>query len=329
MSAAIAGKRVLFEKEASVVVAEWEHPKLEAGMVLVKNVVSLVSAGTELSRLYNYHPKPQPFPRNTGYASVVKIEELGEGVEGLDPNKLYLAKMGHISHGVVPPDSLIELPENVKPEHAVFVVMACIALRSVRQAKVSIGDSALVIGLGLVGQFAQILSRLSGGCPVVGCDLSPKRRAIAEQTGLLRALDPMAKDYQEQLRSFTESGRYRATFDSTGTPKVFDQLPELTDDNGRLMILGGIHKTVDFDFYTHAQKRNLRIIGSGSCDKYDWPWDETNNRKALLRLMADGVLDVSPLMTHYVPMEKAPEIYPMLHTEKDACMGAVFTWDGE
>lgn len=324
---AVLGKRVLFEQEASVVVAEWEQPRPEPGQVLVQNVASLVSAGTELSRLYNYHPKPQPFPRNTGYASVVKVVETGVGVEGFDPDTLYLAKMGHISHSIQDSAALIEIPAHLKAEHAVFTILGCIALRAVRQSKAGIGDSALIVGLGLIGQFAQILSRLAGACPVVGADLSPRRRAIAEQTGLLRTLDPLADDYQEQLNSFTESGRYRAVFDSTGTPKVFAQLPALTDDNGRLMILGGIHKTVDFDFYTHAQKRNLRIIGAGSPDQYDWPWDEMANRKALLRLMADGQLDVSPLLTHHVPMEQAPEMYPMLHHDKDACMGTVFSWE--
>ncbi|NRA38900.1 MAG: zinc-binding alcohol dehydrogenase [Planctomycetes bacterium] len=327
-SAKVTGKRVLFEKEASVVIADWQQPHPQAGQALVKNVASLVSAGTELSRLYNYHPKPQPFPTNTGYASVVEVIEVGPDVDCVQVGKKYLAQMGHISHGIQAADSLIEIPDNVAPEHAVFSILAAIALRAVRQAKVSIGDSVLVVGLGLIGQFAQTLSRIAGGNPVVAGDLSPKRRGIAEEMGLLRCLDPLTDDYQDQLTSFTESGQYRVTIDSTGTPQVFAQLPALTENNGRVMILGGIHKTVDFDFYTHAQKRNLRIIGAGSPDKYDWPWDEKANRQALLRLMADGQLDVAPLLTHHVPMEKAPEIYPMLHTDKDACMGAVFSWEG-
>jgi len=320
------GKRVLFPEVGKVEIADWSSEGPKKGQVMMKNIASLVSAGTELSILYGYHTKPRTYPRNSGYASCAEVVEVGESVEHISEGELYVCSMGHISHLNVDTEKLVPVPEGIKPEHAVFSIVGAISLRAVRQANITVGDSVLVVGLGLIGQFAQIFSRIAGGIPVAGADLSGYRRSIGEKTGLIHALDPKADDYEEKLNSISPQGRFGAVLDSTGTPDVFAGLPEYTADNGRIIILGGVHKKVEFDFYTHAMKRNLSIIGAGYPDPRDWPYDRFENWNVILSLMAEGRLDVSPLLTHHVDYTEAPDMYPMLRDDKDRVLGTVFKW---
>ena len=325
--AAYKGKRIVFAAVGKVEILDFEQEKPKKGEVTIQNICSLISAGTELSRLYDYHMVKKPYPCNTGYLSCGKVVDIGEGVTGIKMGGIYLAgSMGHLGYLNVPAADLIAVPEGLKPEDAVFTNIGGISIRAVRQANIHLGDSVFIVGLGLIGQFAQIFSRLDGGVPVVGVDLSPKRRKIAEQTGLKYALDPKAADFEDALKKITGDGLFRACLDSTGTPFAISSLPARTAKFGSIIVLGGVHEKVSTDFYTYIQKRNLRIIGAGEPDPANFPYDGKENPKVILNLMKENILDVTPLRTHFVGLEKAAEMYRMLHEEKDAGMGVVFKW---
>ena len=321
------GRRVVFTEVGKVEVKSWEQNAPAPGNVVLKTVASMISAGTELSRLYNYHMVPRPYPQNTGYLSIAEVVAVGKGVENLKEGDIVDGSYSHLEYLEKPAADLLKIPEGVKPEHAVFVGLSSISLRAIRQAKVSIGDSVLVTGLGGVGQFAQLFARLSGGNPVVGVDLSPRRLEIAKKTGLKYAINGSDTDFEDQLKAITEDGKFRTCLESTGTPGVISSLPARTARFGNVVVLGGVHKKVEMDMYTDVQKSTLHIIGAGNPDPRDYPYDERGNRVAVLGLMKEKLLDVSPLLTHHVPVEEAPEMYRMLHEEKDKGMGVVFKWE--
>ncbi len=321
------GKRVVFTAAKKVEVLDWEQNKPGKGEVTIQNVASLISAGTELARLYDYHMVTKPYPTNTGYISCGKVIDIGEGVAGIKMGGFYLAgSMGHISHLNMPASELVPIPDGILPEDAVFTNIATISIRAVRQANIHLGDSVFVCGLGLIGQFAQIFSRLEGGVPVVGVDLSERRRKIAEKTGLKYSLDPAAKNFESALKEIAPEGLFRVTIDSTGTTQAVSSLPARTAKFGKLIVLGGVHKPVETDYYTYIQKRSLRIIGAGEPDPENWPYNGKLNQQVIMELMKEKILDVKPLRTHFVEVEQAPEMYRMLHEEKDAGMGVVFKW---
>ncbi len=321
------GKRIVFTAQGKVEILDFVQPRPKKGEVTVENVSSLVSAGTELATLYAYRMKPVTYPTNTGYISCVRVIEVGEGVENIKTGDMFCYSMGHLSYLTIPvSEALIPVPDNVKPEDAVFTQIAGISMRAVRQANIHLGDSVYVAGLGLIGQFAQIFARMEGGVAVLGADPSAYRREIAGKTGLRLTADPLSKNFGENLKSAVKNGLFRVSIDSTGTPNVINALPALTGDNGRVIVLGGVHQPVQVDFYTHIQKRNLRIIGAGSADPENWPYDSISNQKCILEMMKLGLLDVSPLRTHHAELKEAPSLYRMLHEEKDSGMGVVFKW---
>jgi 2-desacetyl-2-hydroxyethyl bacteriochlorophyllide A dehydrogenase len=319
-------RAVTFVSKGQVELRDFTVEGPAAGKVILENAFSAVSPGTELSRLYDFHAAPRPFPQRTGYLSCGRVIEIGTGVKGVETGKLYLFGAGHNSHAEWDPAGLTPLPAGVTPEEAVLTQLATVSTMGIRHGAVRPGDSVLVMGLGLIGQFAQMLARAAGGVNVVGVDLSERRLAIARQTGLAHALNPTAKDFQEQLQAIVPGGRFNVTIDSTGTPNVISGLFERTADNGIVVVLGGVHKKVELDLYTHFQKRCLRMMGAGGPTPFQWPFDGKANLQMLLAFLADGRMRVKPLLTHCVPVAQAPEMYRMLQEEKDKGMGVVFKW---
>ena len=320
------GSAITFAAKGQVELREFSVEDPASGKVIFENEFTAVSPGTELSRLYDYHAAPRPFPQRTGYLSCGKVVALGAGVKDIELEKYYLCGCGHISHAELDPAGLVPLPAGVPPDEAALGQLATVSTMGIRHGGIRPGDSVLIMGLGLIGQFAQQLARIAGGVNVTGVDFSERRLGIARQAGLKHALNPTAKDYLEQLDGIVPEGRFNVTLDSTGTPNVISGLFERTANNGVVVVLGGVHKKVELDLYTHFQKRNLRLMGAGGPSPFHHPFDGAANLHMLLEYMADGRLNIKPLLTHRVPVAQAPEMYRMLHEEKDKGMGVVFKW---
>ncbi len=321
------GRRITFTAKGKVEILDFDAGKPQKGNVLVEAIVSAVSPGTELSRLYDTHSVPRPYPQNTGYLTCVRVLELGEDVTGIDLQAIYIANMGHLSHLCVSASSLIRIPEGVSAEDAVYTNLMSVSLRSVRQAEIQLGSSVLIFGLGLIGQFAQLFSRLNGATRVVCLDPSERRRKLALESGVKYVFSPTDPELEKKLGEIVPKGLFDAVFDSTGVASVFSTLPKFVKNFGSLIILGGVHELVKMDFYTHIQKRSLRLIGSGSPDPHNYPFDsEEKNQKTILELLQNGSLNIAPLITDVVPLEKAPEMYRILQEEKDKALGVVFKW---
>jgi len=321
------GKRITFTAKGKVEILDRVQEAPGPGEVLIETLCSAVSPGTELSRLHDTHSAPRPFPQNTGYCSCGRVVELGNGVFGVKVGDVVLAGYGHLSHMAFDARNVVPLPAGLSREEAVLVQLGQVGLQGIRHADIRLGDSVLVVGLGLIGQFAQMLARLAGGHPVVGVDLSDRRLAIARETGLTHALNPKAPDYKERLAALAPNGRFNVTIDSTGTPDVISGLFESTADGGSVVVLGGVHRPVTLDLYAHLQKRNLRLIGAGGFSPRHWPHhDLLANERLLVDLMASGCFPIKPLITHVVPFDQAPEMYRLLNETKDQAMGVVFRW---
>ncbi len=321
------GRRITFTAKGKVEILSFDAGSPQKGQVLVETIVSAVSPGTELSRLYDFHLAPRPYPQNTGYLTCAKVLELGEEVNDIDLNANYIVNMGHLSHLCVPANSLVKVPPGVSAEAAAYTNLMTVSLRAVRQAEIQLGSSVLIFGLGLIGQFAQLFSRLNGATRIVCLDPSEKRRDIALRSGIKHVFNPADIELEKKLKEITKDGQFDAVFDSTGVASVVSTLPKYVKTFGNLIILGGVHKLVEMDLYTHVQKRSLRLIGAGSPDPHNYPFDnEEKNQQTVLDLLQNGSLDIKPLITDIVPLEQAPEMYRILQEEKDKALGVIFKW---
>ena len=300
---------------------------LGEGQVRVRTEVSMVSTGTELHHLQATHTRPSEFPMFLGYLTVGRIVGIGDGVA--NDLKLGQRVLVHEPHGAshnTDARSIRPVPEGVDPVDACCAVLLGVSLRGIRGGKVQLGDSVAVFGLGVIGQFAVHLAKLSGSFPVIAVDPVAHRRDIARKMAADAVIDPVHENVRDRIAALTDGERARISIDASGTPKVIAGLPELTAEFGRLVILGGVHGLVPMDLYTHVQKRNLTLVGCGSAFPTDYPHDVRRNELTLLAMIQAGIVRPRPTVTHVVPWTEGPTMYDLLMSRNETTLGVAFDW---
>ena len=219
------------------------------------------------------------------------------------------------------------MPADVASRDAVCTTLLSISLRGVRAAQIALGDSVVIFGQGVIGAFATHLAKLSGACPVIAVDPVAARREAARKLGADVALDPLHEDVGARIQTLTDGRGASAAIEATATPRVASTLPSHVRDEGRIVILGGVHGKVEMDLYSNFQKKNQTMIGTGSAFHSDYPYDrDAANFAVILRMMERGMIRPSPVVTHCVPYAQGPEMYRLLIAEKDKANGVQFDW---
>src|SRR5207248_11174007 len=112
---------------------------------------------------------------------VGRVIALGDGVRDLTAGDRVASGGNHASHVVTRAERCYRVPDRLESAEAVYFSLASIALQGVRKARIELGEAALVVGLGLIGNLALQLSHLQGAFPAVGMDLDPGRRDLASR----------------------------------------------------------------------------------------------------------------------------------------------------
>lgn len=203
------------------------------------------------------------------------------------------------------------IPDGVSDESASFCVLGAIALQGIRLLGPSLGETMVVMGLGLIGQLAVQILR-AHGCKVIGVDLDPERVAMARQWG--------ATDWDGATEV---DGVLIAA--ATASSEPVSQAAKMCRKRGRIVLVGvtGLELSRD-DFYKKELSFQVSCsYGPGRYDPVyedrgiDYPkayvrWTAQRNFEAVLGLMADGRLVVAPLITHRFAFENALDAYEMI-----------------
>jgi predicted dehydrogenase/threonine dehydrogenase-like Zn-dependent dehydrogenase len=226
---------------------------------------------------------------------------------------------GHAETIITGRNLVARIPDEVPFEHACFATLGSIAMNAIRIAQLGLGDTVAVIGLGLVGQLAAQLARLQGG-RVIAMDLKPERVALAAELGAHHAIS----GGREAVLGLT-SGRgadcvILAAASKSAAPCQLAQ--DICRDRGRIVVVGAVDMHFQWNdmYLKEIQLFMSRAYGPGSYDPIyerkgqDYPlpyvrWTENRNMEEFLRLVAAGDVRLQPLITHEMPLEKAPEAY--------------------
>ena len=169
----------------------FELPDPQPHQILVGNACTQVSAGSEANFL-RFGPQsyglPEGTPRaNIGYMAVGRILALGSAVQGFVVGDRVTTGSPHASHSLVevgPAAAIDPVPEGVSDEIAGFASLGDVALHGVRRAGLQIDQSVAIFGLGIVGQLALQLARISGAYPLIALDLVDERLELARRSGV-------------------------------------------------------------------------------------------------------------------------------------------------
>ena len=308
-------------------VMEQPVPEVKPGQIRIRVRASLVSPGTELGGVpkLRENPNPDAAPRPFGYANAGDVVAVGEGVTRFKVGDRVACMGGgyalHATDAVVPQNLSVHLPEGVSYADGSFAHLAATALHAVRRAEPEIGEHFLVVGLGIVGQLSAQFARLGGTHVMVGPP--PDRLEIARATGCDRPVNTAEEDGVEAARSSHAGMGWtrRSAFGGEGT-EAFKQVVRTmkvapdTHLMGRVVIVGGATITHTFAAALGIRCASAARTGPGYHDEAwehgaDYPpvylLEYAAKLEECIRFMAEGRIQVRPIVTHQVSLTDAPK----------------------
>ncbi|WP_416973804.1 bi-domain-containing oxidoreductase [Streptomyces sp. 4F14] len=354
-------------------------PGCKPGGVLVRTAYSLISTGTELmkvseagmSMLGKARSRPDQVAKVVqsvavngvpatyrkvmgkldsytplGYSLCGVVEQVGDGVDDVKVGDLVAcAGNEHALHAElnwVPKNLYAPVPDGLAPRHAAFGTVGSIALQGVRQGESRLGEVALVIGLGLIGQLVvQLLA--ASGVRVVGADPDPARCELAERLGAVACGDPGSAAVESAVVDLTDGHGVDQVYLAAGggSNQPVELAARLSRDRGRVVDIGKCRLDLPWNAYYEKELdvRFSRSYGPGrydpeyELDGRDYPigyvrWTERRNLACFLDLVARGRVDVEPLVSHVADFADAVETYRRLKEGELKAVAVLFEYAG-
>lgn len=356
-------------KNGQVELADIPKPQLKPGHVLIQTSTSLISIGTEkmliefgrsnlidkarkqpdkvkqvlqkiktdglittLESVQNKLDTPTPL----GYCNVGKVIDIGAGVHDFKIGDRVLSNGSHSEMVCVSKNLCAKIPDNVSDTEACYGVTAAIGLQGIRLLDPKLGETIVVVGMGLIGLLsAQML--LANGCRVIGIDFDKQKLEIAKKWGVITvdAASPVPSVLNLTQNLGVDGVLITA---STSSNDVLHHAAEMCRKRGKVVLVGIIGKEWSRDdFYKKEISFQVSCsYGPGRYDELyedkaiDYPyayvrWTEKRNFEAVLELMSTKRLDVSELTTKTVNLEAADKIYTELLNDK-SLIGVTITY---
>jgi predicted dehydrogenase/threonine dehydrogenase-like Zn-dependent dehydrogenase len=282
-----------------------------------------------------------------GYSLCGEVVEVGAGMEHLAVGQRVACAGNsyalHAEYNWVPRNLCVPVPEGVAAEHAAFTTVGAIAMQGYRQSEARLGETACVIGLGLVGQLLTQILR-AAGVNVVGLDPSPERCQLAERMGASTCCppDPASRGpVLETLAALTDgAGADHVLLTAGGeTNQPVEVAAELARDRARVVDIGKVRLDLPWTEY-YAKELDVRFSRSYGPGRYDpsyeeggvdYPigyvrWTERRNMACFLDLVAEGRLNLEPLVSAVLPFEDAVGAYERIQRGEQGGVGLLFRY---
>jgi predicted dehydrogenase/threonine dehydrogenase-like Zn-dependent dehydrogenase len=365
-----------------MIIQEVPYPHLGKGMVIIKNHYSIISAGTEgstvvaarKSLLGKAKERPQQVkqvidtlkkqgPVQTfravmkkldaysplGYSCAGEVIEVGEGVTEFEVgDKVACAGAGYANHAEivsVPINLCVKLDTNTNLKDAAYNTLGSISMQGVRQADLRLGESCVIIGLGLLGQLAALILKASG-VTVIGIDVS--------EVAVKQAVDNMVVDLgltrnvagvEEQIQNATNGYGADAVIIAAATDSLdpINFAGAIARKKGKVIVLGAVPTGFERDPYWYRKELVLKMACSYGPGRYDlnyeekgidYPlpyvrWTEKRNMEAFQNLIATKRIDISYLTTHEFDFDNAKAAFDLVISKEEPFTGIALRYDTE
>lgn len=280
-------------------------------------------------------------PLALGYCNVGVVSAVGSRVTGFAPGDRVASCGKHAEVVSMPVNLCAHVPDGVPDDQAAFTVLGAIALQGIRLVQPTLGEAVVVTGLGLVGLLTVQLLR-AHGCRVLGLDFDPARLAMARRFGAETVNLEAGADPVEAARGFSRGRGVDAVLITAATEsnEPMHQAALMCRQRGRIVLVGvtGLQLSRDDFFKKELTFQVSSSYGPGRYDPnyeekgQDYPvgfvrWTEQRNFEAVLDMMADGRLDVAPLISHRFPIGQAAEAYALVTSDAPS-LGILLEYSG-
>ena len=332
-------KQIVFTKAYTAELLEIECPEPNRGEVTVQLEYSAISAGTEKANFIGQRntismkDDDEPtFPRTVGYSAAGTVVAIGEGVTDLvigDKVIVYWGK--HQKYITMPRGLVMKIPEGVSTREACMSYIAIFPLAAIRKTHLEIGESALVMGLGILGIFAVQELRAAGAYPIIAADPIKERRELALSLGADYAFDPTAADFTDQVLA-ASGGGVRVCIEVTGLGIGLIQALDCMREMGRVALLGCTRSSkFEIDYYGKVHGRGISLIGAHTCarpsrESSSGLWTDRDDLRTVLGLLGGGRMNFDKMIGEIVSPADAQETYMRLVNDKTVPVGILFDW---
>jgi len=350
-------------KNGKTILEEVPAPLVKAGQVLIRTSRSLVSLGTErmlvefgkanyiqkarqqpdkvkevLNKIKNDGLKPtidavfnkldQPLP--LGYCNVGRVIAVGKGVEEFQVGDRVASNGNHAEYVSVPKNLVARIPDNVSDDEAAFTVIGSIGLQGIRLINPTLGETIVVVGLGLIGLItAQLLK--ANGCNVIGFDFDNTKVQLANDLGVV-AVNPSEGNDQvkfvlERTNGLGADGVIITA--SSRSNEIVEQSAKMSRKRGRIVLVGVVGLNINrADFFEKELTFQVSCsYGPGRYDDnyeqkgQDYPagyvrWTEKRNFEALLNALSKSLIKVESLITEKIPLDDFSKIYDTISNSR-------------
>lgn len=331
-------KNIVFPAPKQVSLISEQIPPLKPGQVLCKATKSLISIGTETNCLNGkcdkgtYWEDLIQYPFRPGYSMAGVVESVGEGVTTWKKGDRVCSWASHAQYFVQDASLLFSVPEHVSDEEAAWATLARTTQLGVRRANLEMGETAVVIGLGLLGQLVTQYIALSGAAQIIAIDTSASRLELARQSGATSTLHLSVADAVERVHELTNGEMADVVFDVTGHPAVLAPASALLRKLGRLVLLGDCPTPSQQVLGPRIVGNSVSILGIHGMmhPEVETPWNKwTAGRMTRLffTYLKDHRLRVKHLITHRCDPADAQDIYTSLVKDAENVLGVILLWD--
>ncbi len=343
-------RAIVFTAPGDIALREFELPAPEPQHLVVETIYSTVSPGTELRNLAGTKESMGRFPTIPGYAVIGRVVEVGAAVRGWSVGEVVAAGGGEDRypghawlwggqaslHRYLPED-LIKLPEGADPWAYIFTELIAITHRGISATGPAAGESAAVIGQGMVGALAARWL-MHAGVRVTATDLVPERLERARRWGAYATVDGRLEDAPDRLRAMLGTGADIVVEASASIPGAH---------LARRLVRQGLlrrptHVTIRPEFARHAAiwprllylatyTRTMEIIPSGAEDSEGVVVLTTldrsrEDRDAAVAAITRGWFTTGDFLAAPTPASDAPAAYRRLRDHPAEVSALSFTW---
>ena len=325
---------MIFERKQHVAMFTQDLPQMHPNQIRAKAVCSLISTGTEgicFNRLFAENSdwaQWVKYPFRPGYSWIGVVTEVGSDVQNISVGDRVAARRGHASEHILNDSEVAIVPEEVPSDQAAWFALAKIAGMGARVAEYQLGGNIMIIGAGPIGQMSLRWAVASGCRNVIVVDPIAKRLGAAIDGGATGVIDKPVAGIDPIVKEMLGGELPQIVMDTTGHPAVFPEALKLTQQYGKMVLLGTVAHPEQQCLTEDLMRKGLRIVGAH--DVHNTPdWNTKTISDLFFSFIKQGRFNVQNLNWHTFKPSQCSEVYKMISERRADTMGILFDWSSE
>jgi 2-desacetyl-2-hydroxyethyl bacteriochlorophyllide A dehydrogenase len=347
------GKLLVFNAPRQTGFQTYEDVPLKPDEVRIRTLYSGISAGTELTFYRGTNPyltrrwdgekrlfldeadTTFKYPvMNLGYEEAGEVVEVGSNVTGVPVGAKVFGTWGHRTWHIANTDYVRPrlMPPGAEPIFGIFSHLGAIALNGIHDASICLGDTIAIFGMGALGQIVALMAKKSGA-KVIAVDLHESRLEMAKRLGADVTLNAGRDNAAEAIKDLTNGTGADVCIEVSGSTAALNEAVRAAAYSSKVVAMGffqGEAKGLFLGEEFHHNRINIVCSQiSGVAPELQHRWTKLRLWQTAVRLQAEGILDLRPIITHRAPFEDAAALYHILDERPNEVVHAVMEFNQE